>query len=110
MIRWLVGFALAILLGWSLPGCGGVPLDASELQAWRVQMITEIRAEREAATRDLREMLSTARVQVDSPELARLVDYIDRLTLRLEELEAEARGDGPDRAAAPATPASAAAP
>jgi hypothetical protein len=103
---------LLILLVFCLPalvplkGCGGVPLDASELQQWRVEAVADIRAEREATLAELRRILTESRVTVDSPQVDRLLQYIDRLQVQLDKLQAEideARAE-PERAAAPEPP------
>jgi hypothetical protein len=106
MIRRLLILLVFCLPALSLQGCGGVPLDASELQQWRVEAVADIRAEREATLAELRRIMTESRVTVDSPQVARLLDYIDRLQVQLDKLQAEideARAE-PERAAAPEPP------
>lgn len=119
MIRAVVGLVLGMLLSLSLPGCGGTyKVDAAEA-------VAQLREERLAFEAKIEQLAADLRVAVDAREadqvVQRLIDEIRRVEERsreleerlrdaIDELEAEARGDGPDRPAAPATPASAAAP
>lgn len=75
----------------SLSACGGVPVDASELEAFRAQLIADLRA------------LELPEVRVDASELEALREQLRedlrRVEDRLRELEAEARGSKPDEPA-----------
>jgi hypothetical protein len=66
-----------------LTGCGGVPIDASELQQFREQLLSDLRA------------LELPEVRVDASELRSLREQLladlKRIDERLAELEAEAR-------------------
>lgn len=96
MTRWIAAAVLSVAL--SVQGCGGVPVDASELEAFRAQLIADLRA------------LELPEVRVDASELRALREQlladIQRVEQRIAELEAEARGDEPQRVAPPEAPAS----
>ena len=89
MKNWLIGITLAVML--SVQGCGGVPVDASELQEFRAQLIADLRS------------LELPQVRVDASELealrAKLLEDIRRIEDRLRELEAQAKGEKPDEPA-----------
>lgn len=67
-----------------LVGCGGVPVDASELEAFRAQLIADLRA------------LELPEVRVDASELQALRDQLkadlERIEQRLRDIEAERAG------------------
>lgn len=94
MTRWIAAAVLSV----ALSACGGVPVDASELEAFRAQLIADLRA------------LELPEVRVDASELRALREQlladIARVEQRIAELEAEARGDEPERVAPPEAPAS----
>ena len=81
MKNWLIAITLAVML--SAQGCGGVPVDASELQEFRAQLIADLRA------------LELPEVRVDASELEALREQLkadlERIEQRLKEIEAEAR-------------------
>jgi len=89
--------ALVLAAAPLLPGCGGVPVDATELHQFREQLIADLRS------------LELPAVRVDASELERLRDQLKADIARVEDelrrLRDEAR-DEPERAAAPETPAS----
>lgn len=65
----------------ALSACGGVPVDASELEAFRAQLIADLRA------------LELPEVRVDASELQALRDQLkadlERIEQRLRDIEAE---------------------
>jgi flagellar motility protein MotE (MotC chaperone) len=81
MKNWLLAGVIALML--SAQGCGGVPVDASELQEFRAQLIADLRA------------LELPEVKVDASELQalreQLLEDIRRIEERLREIEQEAK-------------------
>ncbi len=83
--------SVIVALCLALSACGGVPVDASELEQFRAQLIADLRA------------LELPEVRVDASELQALRDQLKADLERIEERLREIERERMDKPAEPAS-------